>query len=147
MNEEYREVWQFADAVNSVATGLMSHGAGRRGITFKEIVYLSAIHCGHDTVTRLSERLGVSKAAATKMADRMCAERLLVRVQDPSDGRVVHLVMPESIARRYAAGNAGFGDLAHRMEEEYGSEAAAEFWEMLRYATYQLNEFSGRITE
>lgn len=146
MTEGHPEIWQFYDAVNGIEMALLSGDRGHQGITFKEVIYLNAIRCGHDTVTKLSERLGVSRAAATKMADRMCAERLLVRVQDPADGRIVRLVMPENIARQYTAESMGFEDLARYMEREYGSEKAGEFWKMLQDASYHLKEFSKRIT-
>jgi|GEM_PF-6762345 len=130
-------VWDFCDALNGL-DGVVSPGDGRSWLSLKEVVYLNTVRGGCDTVTKLSAKMGVSKAAASKMADRMCSRQILTRVQDPEDGRIVRLVMPDSVAKQYLEENRAISGLAVFMEARYGRKKAEEFWWMMREAAAEL---------
>jgi len=72
------------------------------------------------------------------MVGQMCRKKMLVRVQDPSDGRIVRLRMPDSIIINYIEENKHFTELVQEMESEYGVEKTEEFWDMMDAATRRL---------
>lgn len=79
------------------------HGSGEvlrvideSGLTFvqmKALVDLQSVDDEADTVTALSEHLGVSVASASRAADGMVRKKLVTRVEDQDDRRVKRLAL------------------------------------------------------
>ena len=79
----------------------VSHAFGRRlaqrGVTTAEWVVLRALH-DHSSLppSALAERLGMTRGAITKLADRLIAKSLLVRTRSEDDRRFQALALTES---------------------------------------------------
>lgn len=59
--------------------------------------------------SRLAERMGMTRGAITKLADRLIAKSLLVRAADPQDGRAQTLALTAA-GRALVPGLAGLAD-------------------------------------
>jgi DNA-binding MarR family transcriptional regulator len=79
----------------------------RRGVTVAEWVVLRVLHeTGAMAPSRLAERLGMTRGAISKLAERLIAKSLAVREADADDGRAQtialtpegHRIVPELAA-------------------------------------------------
>jgi DNA-binding MarR family transcriptional regulator len=58
------------------------------GVTVAEWVFLRTLHDVEPVApSGLAERMGMTKGAISKLADRLCAKVLIVRTANPDDGR------------------------------------------------------------
>ncbi len=79
----------------------VSHAFARklegRGITVAEWVVLRELY-GVDTIapSRLAEKMGMTRGAITKLADRLLAKGLIVRAANPDDARAQTLAITET---------------------------------------------------
>ena len=79
----------------------VSHAFARklegRGITVAEWVVLRELY-GVDTIapSRLAEKMGMTRGAITKLADRLLAKGLIVRTANPDDARAQTLAIAET---------------------------------------------------
>ena len=79
----------------------VSHAFARklegRGITVAEWVVLRELY-GVDTISpsRLAEKMGMTRGAITKLADRLLAKGLIVRTANPADARAQTLAITET---------------------------------------------------
>ena len=78
----------------------VSHAFSRklaaRGVTVAEWVVLrELLDAGAAAPSRLADRLGMTRGAITKLADRLVAKALLDRRQDRDDGRAQTLALTE----------------------------------------------------
>ena len=67
-----------------------------RGVTVAEWVVLRELH-GADALapSRMAQRLGMTRGAITKLADRLIAKALVVRKADPADRRAQTLALTD----------------------------------------------------
>lgn len=76
----------------------VSHGFARlleaKGVTVAEWVVLRELHDVPALApSRLAERLGMTRGAISKLADRLLAKALVARRDDPDDGRAHSLAL------------------------------------------------------
>jgi len=76
----------------------VSHAFARRmearGVTVAEWVLLRQLHDVENLPpSRLAERIGMTRGAVTRLADRLIAKSLLTRMADPGDGRAQKLAL------------------------------------------------------
>ncbi len=110
----------------------VSHAFARKvsakGVTVAEWVLMRSLHGAEPTPPSvLAARLGMTRGAITKLADRLLAKRLLVRIADPDDGRAQKLALTPagvSMVPELAA-------LADRNDAEFFDELSAEERELL----------------
>ncbi|HMR32122.1 MAG TPA: MarR family transcriptional regulator [Geminicoccaceae bacterium] len=97
-------------------------------MTVAEWVLMRSLHGAEPTPPSvLAARLGMTRGAITKLADRLLAKRLLVRIADPDDGRAQKLALTPagvSMVPELAA-------LADRNDAEFFDELSAEERELL----------------
>ena len=93
------------------------------GVTVAEWVLLRQLHDAEALApSRLAERMGMTRGAISKLADRLIAKSLLARDADPQDGRAQTLALtakarrlvPELAAQADANDAAFFGHLTPR---------------------------------
>ena len=65
------------------------------GLSMQQIRALFHIHECPRGVTGIGDHLGVSKAAASQMLNRMVAQGLILRCEDPLDRRGKHITLTE----------------------------------------------------
>lgn len=80
---------------NAVSEGFAAALAARE-VSVAEWVALRLLHDGAAPPSRLAERMGVTRGAVTKLADRLIARNLVVRSADPADGRGQSLALTEA---------------------------------------------------
>ena len=106
-------------------TDLLHDELDRRG--FADVrpafgVVLRALRDEELRLTRLAERLGVSKQAAAKVVDEMVTKGLVSREPSPTDGRAVQLALTAR-GRSVVAVAAEIGqDLERRLTSRVGSD-------------------------
>jgi DNA-binding MarR family transcriptional regulator len=76
----------------------VSHAFARkledRGVTVAEWVVMRELHDVDEVApSRLAEKIGMTRGAITKLADRLIAKSLVTRKADPSDGRAQTLAL------------------------------------------------------
>ena len=74
-----------------------SRKVAQRGVTVAEWVVLRELYAsGGAAPSRLAERLGMTRGAITKLADRLVAKSLLLRRHDRADRRAQTLTLTEA---------------------------------------------------
>lgn len=78
----------------------VSHSFARaieaRGVTVAEWVMLRELYDGQTLApSRLADRLGLTRGAVSKLAERLVAKALIVRTADSSDGRAQKLALTD----------------------------------------------------
>ncbi|MFD1192932.1 MarR family winged helix-turn-helix transcriptional regulator [Phenylobacterium conjunctum] len=69
----------------------------REGVTVAEWVVLRELYdAGEISPSRLAERLGLTRGAISKLAERLLAKALIARRDDPDDARAQRLALTES---------------------------------------------------
>lgn len=78
---------------NAVSHAFARHLDGA-GVTVAEWVFLRTLH-DLDTIgpSQLAERMGMTKGAISKLADRLVGKDLVIRAADPGDGRAHRLAL------------------------------------------------------
>lgn len=70
---------------------------GDQGVTVAEWVFLRALYGRPPTPpSRLASEMGMTRGAITKLADRLLAKSLIVRVADADDGRAQTLALTDA---------------------------------------------------
>ena len=106
---------------NHVSQGFAQKLAGR-GVTVAEwVVMRELLDAEALAPSRLAERLGMTRGAITKLADRLIAKALVSRRADPDDGRAQTLALTAK-ARRLVPELAA---LADRNDAEYFDHLSA----------------------
>ena len=99
-----------------------------QGVTVAEWVLMRSLHAADPLPPSvLAERMGMTRGAITKLADRLIAKGLLVRNPDPNDGRAQRLALTSAgaaIVPELAAG-------ADRNDAEFFDHLAQEEREAL----------------
>jgi DNA-binding MarR family transcriptional regulator len=80
-----------------------------RGVTVAEWVALRCLHDGEMAPSALAGRLGMTRGAITKLADRLAARKLLLRRADGADGRARRLTL-SALGRRLVPELAALAD-------------------------------------
>ena len=76
------------------------------GLTLAQLSFLRCVQAGGGALSLggVAERLSCAKSNATQLADRLEAQRLIVRSPDPADGRCVRALLTAEGRLRLAAG-------------------------------------------
>lgn len=70
------------------------HYSKESGLSMSQIGALFGVfHKGNRAVSDIGDDLGITKAAASQMLDRMVQQGLILRSEDPSDRRVKQIVL------------------------------------------------------
>ena len=64
-----------------------------RGVTVAEWVVLRTLLDGETAPSQLAQRIGMTRGAITRLADRLIAKQLITRSADTSDGRAQRLAL------------------------------------------------------
>jgi DNA-binding MarR family transcriptional regulator len=73
---------------------------GGKGVTVAEWVLMRELHDMDEAApSRLAERIGMTRGAITKLADRLIAKSLMMRRHAPSDGRAQTLTLTAKARR------------------------------------------------
>lgn len=80
---------------------------------------------------QVAERLACVKSNVTQLVDRLEAERLVRRVADPQDRRVVLATVTEEGRRRYAAGARAQAEAEAELLGGLGPEEREQLWRLL----------------
>nr|WP_295738904.1 MarR family transcriptional regulator [uncultured Acidocella sp.] len=72
------------------------HEAGMDSLTGRQLRVMLSCRKDDQTVRGLAQKLGISKPAVTRAADRLTAEGFLLREVDPKDRRSVNLSLTPS---------------------------------------------------
>jgi len=110
------------DAVTAVAGGAMRSSFG---------FVLRAVAAEEPTVSRLAELLGVSKQAASRLADDMVTAGFLVRTEDPADRRRTVLRLTEQGGRVRARALAESKAMEDELRERFGDAAVGQLRTLL----------------
>jgi DNA-binding MarR family transcriptional regulator len=92
---------------------------------------LRAVAAEQPTVTRLAELLGVSKQAASKLADDMVALGYLDRAGDPEDRRRTRLRLSHAGERIRRRAQRESGAIEAELRERFGAAAVADLRTLL----------------
>ena len=65
------------------------------GLSMQQIRALFHIHECPRGITNIGEHLGITKAAASQMIDKMVEQGFITRVEDPQDRRGKHITLTE----------------------------------------------------
>lgn len=97
---------------------------GKAGLSFPKFGVLSElVSVGRPlSLSELAGRLSCVKSNMTQLVDRLEAEQLVQRVDDPSDRRSVQAAITERGRAKYEAGAAEI----EKLHEEFASRVAAE---------------------
>jgi len=71
----------------------------KNGLSMSQIGALFQINHGRNNVSDLGEGLGITKAAASQMLERLVQQELILRSEDPQDRRVKQLVSTDKGCR------------------------------------------------
>jgi len=106
------------------------------GISLNDLNALNImIRMGDVTPGQLSEELGLTTGATTRLIDRLERERLALRIPNQADRRKVTVTIGPAISERIAPYFQGIGDLAR---ETNASFTAEELEVLLRWQTKSL---------
>jgi DNA-binding MarR family transcriptional regulator len=97
---------------------------GRAGLSFPKFGVLSElVGAGRPlSLSELATRLSCVKSNMTQLVDRLEADQLVRRVDDPNDRRSVQAAITEKGTEKHEAGAAEIA----RLHEDFGSRVAAE---------------------
>src|SRR5690349_19277136 len=90
-----------------------------------------AVAAEQPTVSRLAELLGVTKQAASRLADDMVSLGFLERVGDPTDRRRTHLRLSPTGERIMARAQQESAAMEAELRERFGAEATAQLRALL----------------
>ena len=71
----------------------------KNGLSMSQVGALFQINHGRNNVSDLGEGLGITKAAASQMLERLVQQELILRSEDPQDRRVKQLVSTDKGCR------------------------------------------------
>lgn len=98
------------------------------GIPLSHVQVLSMLNeTGSMSVSEISHRLGIAKPNITPLVDRLIEEKLVDRIRDTQDRRVVNVVILEAGREKLAAIRATIGE---QVQEWAQSISAADFREL-----------------
>lgn len=100
-----------------------------RELSMSQIGALFLIHRGSSSVSDIADELGITKAAASQMLERMVQQDLILRSEDPNDRRVKQVVLTDNgrqVVRESIAARQGWLDnlaraLSDREKEQVDS--------------------------
>ena len=92
---------------------------------------IRAVAAEQPTVTRLGELLGVTKQAASRLADDMVALGYLERHADPEDRRRVQLRLSRTGERIRARARRESGAIEDELRERFGADAVGHMRDLL----------------
>ena len=98
------------------------------GIPLSHVQVLSMLNeTGSMSVSEISHRLGIAKPNITPLVDRLIEEKLVDRIRDTQDRRVVNVVILEAGREKLAAIRATIGE---QVQEWAQNISAADFREL-----------------
>ncbi|MED9958846.1 MAG: MarR family transcriptional regulator [Christensenellales bacterium] len=98
------------------------------GIPLSHVQVLSMLNeTGSMSVSEISHRLGIAKPNITPLVDRLIEEKLVDRIRDTQDRRVVNVVILEAGREKLAAMRATIGE---QVQEWAQNISAADFREL-----------------
>ena len=98
------------------------------GIPLSHVQVLSMLNeTGSMSVSEISHRLGIAKPNITPLVDRLMEEKLVDRIRDTQDRRVVNVVILEAGREKLAAIRATIGE---QVQEWAQNISAADFREL-----------------
>lgn len=113
-----------------------------RGLTYVQFSVLMRLHHGHPCgVSDVGEQLGVSRAAASQMVDRLVHMGLVERREDPHDRRVRRLTLTAQGRRMVAEGVAARTCWLETLSDALAPEQQAAVIEALRLLTEAAREY------
>jgi DNA-binding MarR family transcriptional regulator len=86
--------WVFVSMRNSMRNFIFY--LKERELSMSQIGTLFLIHRGSSNISDIAEELGVTKAAASQMLERMVQQNLILRTEDPNDRRVKQVVLTDN---------------------------------------------------
>ncbi|WP_169542096.1 MarR family winged helix-turn-helix transcriptional regulator [Solirubrobacter soli] len=92
---------------------------------------IRAVAAERPTVSRLAELLGVTKQAASRLADDMVSLGYLERAGDPTDRRRTQLLLSSTGERIMARAREESAAMEAELRERFGDEAAGQLRELL----------------
>lgn len=98
------------------------------GLSMQQIRVLFLIHRCPRCITNIGEHLGITKAAASQMIDKMVAQGFITRVEDLQDRRSKHISLTEkgllAMKNSLEARQGWLENLASRFSPEEGEQIA-----------------------
>ncbi len=96
------------------------------GLSMQQIRTLFHIHDCPRGITNIGEHLGITKAAASQMIDKMVEQRFITRVEDPQDRRGKSITLTEkgllAMQKSLEARQGWLETLASRFSPEEGEQ-------------------------
>jgi DNA-binding MarR family transcriptional regulator len=90
--------------VSNAVSQAFSRGIAGEGVTVAEWVFLRALYDGEPmTPTHLADRMGMTKGAISKLADRLIAKGLVTRTENETDKRAHSLSLSSAGRARIPA--------------------------------------------
>ena len=119
LGDEPQHSWRLALRLYASLDTLTSKLASSLGVSSRELSALLALwDGGRCTMTELGQRIDLSRAAITTMADRLESAELIKRVPDPQDRRRLYVIITERCDERLEA---AFAPLAAELEPLTGT--------------------------
>lgn len=101
---------------------------GEHGIPLSHVQVLSMLsETGSMSVSEISHRLGIAKPNITPLVDRLIEDKLVDRIRDTQDRRVVNVVILDAGQQKLDAIRAGIGE---QVQEWAQNISAADFREL-----------------
>ena len=94
-NNEFREhIKHWLTQVIHRSMPVLRRHSGNDGLSMSHFGAMGlVIERGFSTVSEIANEMGVSNAAASQIIDRLVHDEMLIRMEDPNDRRVKHLVI------------------------------------------------------
>lgn len=115
---------------------------GEHGIPLSHVQVLSMLsETGSMSVTEISQRLGIAKPNITPLVDRLIEEKLVDRIRDTQDRRVVNVVIMDAGREKLAAIRSSIGDQVQDWAQNVPAADFRELGESLASLTRILSQF------
>lgn len=96
------------------------------GLSMQQIRALFYIHESPRGITNIGDHLGITKAAASQMIDKMVEQGFITRAEDPQDRRSKHITLTEkgilAMQKSIEARQGWLENLASRFSPEEGDQ-------------------------
>ncbi len=110
-------------------------------LSYLDVLYLNLIYIGDKvTVSSISDKVGVSRAAVTTKVKSLESRGLVVKRPNESDGRSYYLGLSENMERAYSVEWRIFESVYDELIGRYGQERMESFREILDSATTLISE-------
>ena len=114
---------------------------GEHGIPLSHVQVLSMLdETGSMSVSEISQRLGIAKPNITPLVDRLIEDRLVDRIRDTQDRRVVNVVIQEAGKDKLGAIRASIGEQVQEWAQQISSTDFRELADALQSLTRILTQ-------